>query len=84
LPDKVVLRHLRPCPADALRAPHRIAAPSAPICASNFFELAVAVAIKLVGLNSASALATMAGILVEVWIMLSPAAFATRTRAGFA
>ena len=66
-----------------LRVPHRIAAPCALIGTSNFFELAVAVAISLFGLNSGAALATVVGVLVEVPVMLSLVALANRTRARF-
>jgi ACR3 family arsenite transporter len=69
--------------AFALRVPHRIAAPCALIGTSNFFELAVAVAISLFGLNSGATLATVVGVLVEVPVMLSLVAFANRTRARF-
>ncbi len=51
--------------------PHCIAAPSALIGASNFFELAVATAIGLFGVHSGAALATVVGVLVEVPVMLS-------------
>ena len=70
--------------AYALKVPHRIAAPCAMIGTSNFFELAVAVAISLFGLNSGAALATVVGVLVEVPVMLSLVAFANRTRNRFA
>lgn len=52
------------------RLPHSVAAPAGLIGASNFFELAVAVAISLFGLNSGAALATVVGVLVEVPVML--------------
>ena len=54
-----------------LRLPHGIAAPACLIGTSNFFELAVAVAISLFGLHSGAALATVVGVLVEVPVMLS-------------
>ncbi|WP_169570297.1 ACR3 family arsenite efflux transporter [Sneathiella limimaris] len=69
--------------AFALKTPHRIAAPCALIGTSNFFELAVAVAISLFGLNSGAALATVVGVLVEVPVMLSLVAFANRTKQRF-
>lgn len=62
------------------RVPFSVAAPAALIGTSNFFELAVAVAISLFGLNSGAALATVVGVLVEVPVMLSLVAFANRTR----
>jgi arsenite transporter len=65
------------------RVPFNTAAPAALIGTSNFFELAVAVAISLFGLNSGAALATVVGVLVEVPVMLSLVAFANRTRANF-
>lgn len=65
------------------RVPFRIAAPCAMIGTSNFFELAVAVAISLFGLGSGAALATVVGVLVEVPVMLSLVAFANRTRHWF-
>ena len=66
-----------------LRLPHPIAAPACMISTSNFFELAVAVAISLFGLHSGAALATVVGVLVEVPVMLSLVAFANRTRHWF-
>ena len=63
--------------------PRSIAAPGAMIGASNFFELAVAVAISLFGLNSGAALATVVGVLVEVPVMLSLVAVANRNRRLF-
>jgi len=64
--------------------PFNTAAPAALIGTSNFFELAVAVAISLFGLNSGAALATVVGVLVEVPVMLSLVSFANATRKGFA
>ena len=66
------------------RVPFSTAAPAALIGTSNFFELAVAVAISLFGLNSGAALATVVGVLVEVPVMLSLVAFTNRTRRHFA
>ena len=66
------------------RVPFDTAAPAALIGTSNFFELAVAVAIGLFGLKSGAALATVVGVLVEVPVMLSLVAFANRTRHRFA
>jgi arsenite transporter len=67
----------------AWRVPFPIAAPCALIGTSNFFELAVAVAIGLFGLGSGAALATVVGVLVEVPVMLSLVAIANRTRGLF-
>lgn len=63
-----------------LKLPHAICSPSAMIGASNFFELAVAVAIALFGLQSPAALVTVVGVLVEVPVMLSLVALANRWR----
>jgi ACR3 family arsenite transporter len=67
----------------AWRLPFSIAAPAALIGTSNFFELAVAVAISLFGLESGAALATVVGVLVEVPVMLSLVALANRTQHHF-
>jgi arsenite transporter len=69
--------------AKAWGVPHKVAAPCAMIGTSNFFELAVAVAIGLFGLNSIAALVTVVGVLVEVPVMLSLVWFANRTRHWF-
>ena len=63
---------------------HCVAAPSALIGASNFFELAVATAIVLFGFQSGAALATVVGVLVEVPVMLSVVAIVNRSRAWYA
>jgi ACR3 family arsenite transporter len=65
------------------KLPHNIAAPAAMIGASNFFELAVAVAISLFGLQSGAALATVVGVLVEVPVMLMLVRIANNTRSWF-
>lgn len=69
--------------ARAWKVPHPVAAPAAMIGASNFFELAVATAIVLFGLNSGAALATVVGVLVEVPVMLLLVGIANRTRDHF-
>lgn len=63
-----------------LKLKHNICAPSAIIGASNFFELAVAVAISIFGLNSGASLATVVGVLIEVPVMLSLVALANKWR----
>lgn len=65
------------------RVPFQISAPAALIGTSNFFELAVAVAIGLFGVHSGAALATVVGVLVEVPVMLSLVAFANTTKLYF-
>ena len=69
--------------AKLLKLPYNVAGPACLIGTSNFFELAVAVAISLFGLHSGAALATVVGVLVEVPVMLSLVAFANRTRVHF-
>ena len=66
-----------------LKLPHNVAGPACLIGTSNFFELAVAVAISLFGLNSGAALATVVGVLVEVPVMLSLVALVNRTQHWF-
>ncbi|TMN68620.1 arsenical-resistance protein [Pseudoalteromonas sp. S1727] len=66
-----------------MKLPQKIAAPSCLIGTSNFFELAVAVAISLFGLHSGAALATVVGVLVEVPVMLSLVAIINRTQHWF-
>ncbi len=61
-----------------IKLPHSISSPAALIGASNFFELAVAVAIALFGLESPAAMVTVVGVLVEVPVMLSLVGFANR------
>ncbi len=65
------------------KLPHSIAAPAGMIGASNFFELAVAVAISLFGLRSGAAVATVVGVLVEVPLMLALVKIANRTKSWF-
>lgn len=69
--------------AKRFKLPHNVAAPASMIGTSNFFELAVAVAISLFGLHSGAALATVVGVLVEVPVMLSLVYFVNRTRHWF-
>ena len=63
-----------------LKLSHRVVASACMIATSNFFELAVAVAISLFGLNSGASLATVVGVLVEVPVMLSLVAIANKIR----
>jgi arsenite transporter len=70
--------------AKAWKLKHDIAAPAGMIGASNFFELAVAVAISLFGLESGAALATVVGVLVEVPVMLALVKIANNTKHWFA
>ena len=65
------------------KLPYRIAAPAGMIGASNFFELAVAVAVALFGTASPAALATTVGVLTEVPVMLLLVKFANRTKGRF-
>ena len=65
------------------KVPHSIAAPAGLIGASNFFELAVAVAISLFGLTSGATLVTVVGVLVEVPVMLMLVRIANKTRKSF-
>jgi arsenite transporter len=69
--------------AKAWRLKHDIAAPAGMIGASNFFELAVAVAISLFGLDSGAALVTVVGVLVEVPVMLALVRIANKTKHWF-
>ena len=69
--------------AKAWKLPHNIAAPAGMIGASNFFELAVAVAISVFGLTSGAAVATVVGVLVEVPVMLILVKIANNTRGWF-
>ncbi len=64
----------------AFRVPHCVAAPSALIGASNFFELAVATAVGLFGVHSGAALATVVGVLIEVPVMLSVVRIVTTSK----
>jgi ACR3 family arsenite transporter len=70
--------------AKAWKLPHTIAAPAGMIGASNFFELAVAVAISVFGLSSGATIATVVGVLVEVPVMLTLVKIANRTSGWFA
>ena len=65
------------------KLPHDVAAPAGMIGASNFFELAVAVAISLFGLQSGATLATVVGVLTEVPVMLTLVKIANNTKKWF-
>ncbi len=69
--------------ARAWKLPHNVAAPAGMIGASNFFELAVAVAISVFGLSSGATIATVVGVLVEVPVMLTLVKIANRTKTWF-
>ncbi|WP_298505865.1 ACR3 family arsenite efflux transporter [uncultured Sphaerochaeta sp.] len=69
--------------ARAWKLPHNVAAPAGMIGASNFFELAVAVAISVFGLSSGATIATVVGVLVEVPVMLTLVKIANRTKSWF-
>lgn len=69
--------------AKAWKLPHNVAAPAGMIGASNYFELSVAVAISLFGVQSGAALATVVGVLVEVPVMLTLVKIANNTRKYF-
>jgi arsenite transporter len=69
--------------AKAWKLPHDIAAPAGMIGASNFFELAVAVAISVFGLSSGATVATVVGVLVEVPVMLTLVKIANKTKHWF-
>jgi ACR3 family arsenite transporter len=66
-----------------LKVPHNVASPGSLIGASNFFELAVAVAITLFGPGSGAALACVVGVLVEVPVMLSVCRICTGSRTWY-
>nr|WP_319474221.1 ACR3 family arsenite efflux transporter [uncultured Sphaerochaeta sp.] len=69
--------------AKTWKLPHDVAAPAGMIGASNFFELAVAVAISVFGLQSGATMATVVGVLVEVPVMLTLVGIANRTKRWF-
>jgi ACR3 family arsenite transporter len=69
--------------ARAWKLPHDVAAPAGMIGASNFFELAVAVAISVFGLSSGATIATVVGVLVEVPVMLTLVRIANNTKKWF-
>ncbi len=69
--------------AKLMKLPHNVSAPAGMIGASNFFELSVAVAIAMFGIDSAVAIATIVGVLVEVPIMLILVKIANKTKKWF-